>query len=335
VRPRYLLPAVAVLVVAVGLALFGPMAVSSERGRFVRGAADDTTTPFNLVSLPALARHHFRGHDLVLERLVARDRLGTRWEISYRGDGLRLSGTLAVPVGGGSHPLVVTMHGYVPPPAYRSGAGLHREESRLLADGYAVLHPDYRNFGDSQRETGRPVADPLGYPADVLNAVVALKKARLPGIDLTRIALLGRSMGGGVALQVAEARPHWFDALVLSSPVSSDATNDYLRWVAPDRGLERRVTAAYGSPQSDPDFYARASSIDYLARIRGIPVQIHHGLADLMCPEVWSQQTAAAMREAGVKVALASYAGQPHRFTDAAWPLYMGRVDRFLATTLR
>lgn len=334
-RPRILLPAVAVLVVAVGLALFGPMASSTRHGRFVRGASDDTTTPFNLVSVPALARHHYRGHDLRLEHRLSHDRRGSRWEISYRGDGLRLTGTLAVPRGGGRHPLVVTMHGYIPPPAYRSGAGLHREEARLLDAGFAVLHPDYRNFGDSQDATGTPSAHPLGYPADVLNAVVALRKAHLPGIDLSRIGLFGRSMGGGVALQVAEARPHWFDSLVLYSPVSSDATNDYLRWVGADRALERRVTAAYGSPESNQTFYDQASSIDYLSRIRGIPVQIHHGLADLMCPEVWSQQTAAAMRESGVKVSLATYAGQPHRFTSAAWPLFMGRVDRFLATTLR
>ncbi|MCW2759305.1 MAG: peptidase prolyl oligopeptidase active site domain protein [Nocardioidaceae bacterium] len=229
----------------------------------------------------------------------------------------------------GSHPVVVALHGYIAPPDYRNGAGLRREEERLVSQGFVVLHPDYRNFGDSQRQLGPAVRSPLGYPADVLNAVAALRRAKIPGVDLSRMGLLGRSMGGGVAMQVAVARPSWFRALVLYSPVSSDAANNYENWVSGDLSLRRRVDAAYGTPASNPTFWHDASVVNYLDRLT-MPVQIHHGTADAVCPEAWSVATAGAMRAAGVDVRLDAYAGQPHRFTDRGWPRFMARVDAFL-----
>jgi dienelactone hydrolase len=41
----------------------------------------------------------------------------------------------------------------------------------------------------------------LGYAADVINAGLAVRESELTFIDNDRLALLGRSMGGGVAFQ--------------------------------------------------------------------------------------------------------------------------------------
>ncbi|RLV49019.1 alpha/beta fold hydrolase [Nocardioides mangrovicus] len=322
--------AVGVLVLAVGAVLLVP-AVSSGRtdARYAVGAADDNTTPFNLVSMPALIAHRYRGHGFRLEHLQAQNRYMRRWEISYRGDGLRLTGTLSVPRTHRAHPLVVDTHGWIRPMIYRTGAGLQREEARLTRLGFAVLHPDYRNYGDSAYASTKPAHQPLGYPADVLNAIVALKRARLRGIDLHRMALFGRSMGGGVALQVAEARPTWFKALVMYSAVSSSATENWSRWVRSDRTLRQRVARAYGTPTSNPTFWAEASSRNYVSRLGRMPVILNHGTADHMCPEYWSLETYGALRKAGVPARLYTYKGEHHRFT-ADWPEFMHRVDGFL-----
>lgn len=324
------------LSLVLGLALFSPASSSSDRdagpGRFLVGAADDTTTPFNLVSIPALIRHPYDGDDLRLDHRLERTGVAVLWAITYRGDGLRLTGTLSLPRAPGPHPVVVSLHGYVPPDRYRRGAGLGREEDTFAADGFVVLHPDYRNFAGSTRDSGTPVAAPLGYPADVLNGVAALRRAHLPGVDLTRTALFGRSMGGGVALQAAVARPSWFDALVLSSPVSGEAADDYRRWVVGSPALQQRVRAAYGDPESRPGLWRRASVATYLDRL-SMPVRIHHGTDDPMCPEAWSAHTTEALRAAGVDVRLSVYPGEVHRFTDQ-WPLFIHRVDTFLFSRL-
>jgi dipeptidyl aminopeptidase/acylaminoacyl peptidase len=335
VRSRFAALVFLALSLVLGLALFSPAVSSSDRdagpGRFLVGAHDDTTTPFNLVSVPALIGHRYDGHALRLDHRLSRTGDAVRWAISYRGDGLRLTGTLSLPRSPGPHPVVVALHGYVPPNVYRRGSGLQREEARMAADGFVVLHPDYRNFAGSSRESGKPVVAPLGYPADVLNAVAALRRAHLPGVDLSRTSLFGRSMGGGVAMQVAVARPAWFDALVLYAPVSGEAADDYQRWVLGSPALRQRVEAAYGDPASRPAFWREASVTNYLDRLT-MPVRIHHGTDDPMCPEAWSAHTADVMRADGVDVRLSVYPGEVHRFTDQ-WPLFMARVDRFLTST--
>ena len=319
-----------------GFALISADASSSDPlagpGRALAGAHDDTTSPFNLVDVPALIRHRYDGHALRRTRVLERTATTERWAITYRGDGLRLTGTLALPRTPGRHPLVVALHGWIPIDRYVRGAGLRREESRLLAQGFAVLHPDYRNFAGSDRETGRAVAHPIGYPADVLNAVVALRRTRVPGVETTRVALLGRSMGGGVAMQVAAARPSWFGAVVLYSPIAADAAADYNRWVAGNPALRDRVRRAYGTPTTRPDLWRRASVANYLSRITA-PVRIHHGTADPICPEQWSVNTAGLLRSAGVDVRLRTYAGEPHRFLRQ-WPVFMARASRFLSVEL-
>ena len=327
----------AALAFVLGFALISADASSSDPdagpGRPLVGAHDDTTTPFNLVDVPALIRHRYDGHALRRTRVLERSATAERWAITYRGAGLRLTGTLARPRTPGPHPVVVAMHGWIRPDRYVRGAGLAREERRLLGAGFTVLHPDYRNFAGSDRETGRPVVHPLGYPADVLNAVVALRRAHLPGIDTSRMALLGRSMGGGVAMQVAVARPSWFDAVVLYSPVASDAVADYDRWVAPNPALRARVTRAYGNPETRPELWQRASVAHYFSRVT-IPVRIHHGTADPTCPEDWSVETTVALRDAGADVRLRAYDGERHRF-ERQWPVFMARADSFLAAHLR
>ena len=284
----------------------------------VYGADNDTTTPFNLVDLPALIRHHFDGHALTLSGVVHREPRFVRYAIAYKGDGLRLTGTLALPRAAGRRPVVVMAHGWAEPAQYVRGAGLVREENALARAGYVVLHPDYRNYGGSQEESGRPVADPVGYPADVINAVLALKAAGLRQVDPTRIGLFGRSMGGGVALQAVVARPGLFRALELYSPVSSLAADDYHHFAEGDAALRERVIDGFGTPGTRPRLWAQMSSRDYFARIR-IPVQVNHGTADQICPFGWSVATTAALRHAGVHATLIPYAGEQHRF-GRLWP---------------
>lgn len=294
----------------------------------LHGAYNDTSTPFKLVSLPALEHHRYDGRGLRVTRTLARRPVFTRYAVTYRSGPLTVTGAMNVPSGAGRHPVVVLAHGYADPTRYTSGSMLVREQVALVRSGFVSLAIDYRNYAGSSRESSVPVARPLGYPADLVNAVTAVRASPLPYLDGTRVGLLGRSMGGGVVLDALAALPHLALAAVLSSPVSSLAADQYSRWVAGDRSLRSRVVGAYGTPTTNPAFWRRASVRGYLGRV-DVPLQIHHGTADPMCPARWSEATTAALRARGKDVRLYEYPGEGHRF-DAAWPTVMQRTLAFL-----
>ena len=296
---------------------------AADPGR-VLGAHNDTSTPFNLVHLPRLARTSYDGRGLELGRPRREDGV-LHQSVAYRGAGLRLTGTVTRPDVAGRFPLVVLAHGYRPPGAY-DPLDVSREERIFLARSkFVVLHPDYRNYGRSSREGNRLVERPRGYPEDLLNAVTALRQADLPFVRGGRANLLGRSMGGGVALQAAVARPGWFRSLVLSSPVSSDPADNFRRWVVPGSKLRDKVVDAYGLPRDNEAFWAAASAQRYVQRLR-VPVQLHHGTSDDVCPISWSRSTVGAVRRTGGRAQLYTYAGAEHGFEGNDWQLMMRRA---------
>ena len=308
-----------------------PPASRRPRSRCVPGAAavlvgahNDTSTPFNLVSLPALIRHRYDGRGLRLTRVLARELAFTRYAVSYRSARLTVTGVMNVPNRPGRHPLVVIAHGWADPATYTSGSMLEREQAVLAANGFVAFQIDYRNYARSTREAATPVAHPLGYPEDLVNAVLAVRRARLSFVDTARIGLFGRSMGGGVVLDALVARPHLVRAAVLYAPVSAGAADDYERWVVPDPALRSRVTSAYGTPATPPRLWRQASSRAYLDRV-AVPLQIHHGTADRMCPRALERgHDAGPARQRRRRHAL-RVPGEGHRF-DRAWPKFMHRA---------
>jgi len=301
----------------------------------VRGAHNDTSTPFKLVSMPALIDKKYDGRGLRLEHVITEGVGHRRFAITYRSGGLEISGVMSVPNRPGKHPVLILAHGYRTPADYAADSGLLREQAFLANSGFVVLHTDYRNYAGSDHEGDGAVARPLGYPEDVINAVLALKRADLRFADTSRIGLFGRSMGGGVTLDVLAAYPGLVDAAVLYSPVSSRAEDNFDRWV---RGndqqgdLADRVVDTYGTPEDNPRFWREASSRSYLGRV-DVPVQIHHGTADATCPVRWSEATTRALRRVGKDVALFEYPGETHQFGDA-WPALMRRTVDFFTGQL-
>lgn len=335
--PALVLPVVLVLLGAlVALLLPGSSPARSSVLVPTYGAHNDVSTPFNVVHLPTLAQTRFDGGDLVLERLTSRGLGHERHEISYRSAGRRVTGVLLRPVGPGRFPVIAIAHGWSRPDRYAVGGQLEREQAYLADAGYVVVQTDYRNYGGSDREGGRTVRRPRGYPEDLVNLVRAVRRARLPGVDASRVGLLGRSMGGGVVLNALTAVPGLADAAVLSSPLSSSMADNFRRFVGrvpQNAELRDRVVAAYGTPASRPAFWRDISARSRFDRIR-VPVRIHHGLADTVCPPRWSRRTTRALRAAGVDARLTTYPGEGHRFSDS-WMRSMHRMRVFFDRTVR
>jgi dipeptidyl aminopeptidase/acylaminoacyl peptidase len=251
--------------------------------------------------------------------------------VTYRSNGLRVSGKLDVPTGHGPFPALVLAHGHIDPAIYVNGQGMRREQDWFARAGYVVLHTDYRNHAESDDDPAAERRLRLGYTTDVVNAVHALRRTTKVPIDDDRVGLVGRSMGGGVVYNVLVAQPGLVDAAVVYAPVSSRTEDNFNRWIrdAPGRSaLSDEILRRYGEPREAPRFWREVSPRTYFDRVTE-PVLIHHGTADESCPIRWSRATLRAMRRAGVDVKMYTYPGEPHAFI-ADWPLSMRRTTAFL-----
>ncbi len=286
--------------------------------------------PPHPVSLPALARRGFDGGGLRLGEVRYADPAYTQRSVSYRSNGLRISGIVNVPRGRGPFPALVLAHGYIDPAYYATGQGLRREQDWLARAGYVVLHTDYRNHASSSSDPAANRRMRLGYTADVVNAVTALRRTRDVPVDDDRIGLLGRSMGGGVVYNALVTSPGLVDAAVVFAPVSSSAADNFNTWIRDEPGrdeLSDFILEEYGEPRENRRFWSQVSPRTYVEEITE-PVLIHHGTSDDTCPIRWSRETAGLMERAGVDVELLTYEGEGHAF-GPAWPGSMRRTVAF------
>jgi dipeptidyl aminopeptidase/acylaminoacyl peptidase len=287
------------------------------------------------VSLPALQQKEYDGSRLELGREVYATSTQRQYEVTYRGSGLTISGRIAIPEGEGPFPAIVLAHGYIDPAYYVNGQGMTREREWFADHGYVVLHVDYRNHASSD-DTRLGEADlRMGYAEDVINAVLALRAWDGP-VDDDRMAVGGRSMGGGVVYNVLVAQPGLVDAGVVWAPVSSDAVDNYNRWIAHDdrrQDIVNAIDQLYGLPRDSPEFWDGISARTYFDQISE-PVLIHHGTLDDTCPLRWSRETARLMERDGVDVALAESTGEGHAFGPQFFAS-MERTGRYLRQHVR
>jgi len=138
-----------------------------------------------------------------------------------------VASTVALPAG--ALPLEVTaadgtrLRGWMrraaatPAPVCLYFGGNAEEVSWTLAEarwppGWSVVAVNYRGYGASE---GRPSESALVADALAIHDVVAAR----PDVDARRIAVLGRSLGAGVAVRLASARP--LAGVILASPYDS------------------------------------------------------------------------------------------------------------------
>ncbi len=120
--------------------------------------------------------------------------------ISFTSDELILRGFLHVPEGAGKHPALVLCHGFG---GSCRGAG-HPELAKAIEQaGYVVLRFDFRGCGQSEGQRGSVIVEE--ECADLRHAVDWLSAQ--PSVDASRIGVIGASLGGSVAIEVAASDP--------------------------------------------------------------------------------------------------------------------------------
>ncbi|MCW2833935.1 MAG: peptidase [Nocardioides sp.] len=270
------------------------------------------------------------GSQLRLGAVRERTSAYTSFDVSYRATtgprSFTITGVLNVPTGRGPFPAVVLAHGYIDPAYYVRGQGMTRERGVFASRGYVALHVDYRGHAES---TDDPRSDRnlrLGYSADLIAAVKALRASDVP-VDADRIALMGRSMGGGVVMKALIAEPGLVRAAALWASVSSLEAQNFDQFIRPDGDSRAEaLVRAHGLPEDQPAFWRAASARPYLGEITE-PVLLVHGRFDDTCPPRWARATQSAMRRAGVESTLEWY-DDGHAF-GPAFPAAMDRTIRY------
>ncbi|MDD5040919.1 MAG: alpha/beta fold hydrolase [Candidatus Peribacteraceae bacterium] len=285
------------------------------------------------LSITHFATMRLEGTGLTLGDVLAQNAVYTRYAITYRSNGLLISGIMNIPKGTGPFPLVVLAHGYIDPAIYTQGRGLKREQDFLAREGFAVLHTDYRGHAGSDPSPDvREVYDAgLEYGMDVINAVNAVRAAHLPHVDARRVGILGHSLGGGVALNIAVARPDLASAFVLYAPVNGDAWQNFERWHSM-RDEKDRTRAVLGTRKENPAAWDALSSFSFLGNITA-PILLAQGTADADVPPAWSDDLNEKLKTLGKDIAYVSYEGEKHEFI-AQWDDFMRRVTAFFRSHL-
>ncbi len=226
-------------------------------------------------------------------------RLTETWDVTFRGfAGDPVRGWFSRPAGVGEPlPAVVEFAGY------GRGRGLPHERLTWVTAGYAHLLMDNRGQGDQYGcggDTPDPHAGAPGGPGPaarglldphdhhyrrlITDAVRAVDAVRaLPGVDASRVAAVGNSQGGGVALAVAGLVPD-LAAVLVTAPFlcgirrALDLTDaspygEISAYLAVHRGVEE---AAYRT-------LSYVEGISFARRAQA-PAHFGVGLRDTVCP---------------------------------------------------
>ncbi len=167
-------------------------------------------------------------------------------------DGTRLVGVLLRPAG---EPVPLVIY-------YGGNAEELTEGAEALAREHgarALLLVNYRGYGASQ-----------GKPSEKALVEDALQifdwAAKQPGIDAQRIAVHGRSLGSGIAVQVAAARP--VRCVILTSPFASalDVAREFYPWLPVALLLRHPFDSAALAPKVTAPLIAFSGEADTIVR---------------------------------------------------------------------
>jgi dipeptidyl aminopeptidase/acylaminoacyl peptidase len=240
------------------------------------------------------------------------------------GGGLVLAGTLTVPRGPGPYPAAVLVGGFGPENRDgsfgRAGDGGYRALAIGLARrGVAVLRYDKRGIGGS----GGPTLSWLdARPLAIDAAAEARALAALPGVDPRRLALVGHSQGGDLALQAARVAPVT-RVVTISAPGRPLGRLPFISSGAAGRILDRLA-----GPGVSRATLARDPRRDAV-RVRQ-PVLLVHGTRDRTVPISDMARLAGARRAAGLPTRTLRLPGSGHLF-EAGDPTPAAMVDAVAA----
>jgi len=294
-------------------------------------ASPDPSDPFKGLRIDDLAARTYGGPGIEIGEINKTGRGFTQYQMTYRSDGLKITGLVDLPDGQGPFPVIIVNHGYLRPIEYQSGFDSWRIADWLAQHGYIALMPDYRNYAGSGIG---PNPFHIGYAVDIMNLLAQVDT--LPQAASGQIGIMGHSMGGEISMWPM-VLSNEVDAVVLYSSMSGDAGRNWAHarkyWPA-QRAAMDALAMVYGRPDVNPQGYADISPINYLDQVR-MPVMIHHGNRDESVPYWWSEDLWHKLQAANVDVTFYPYPGGGHALGGRGFETLMQRTLEFFDMTVR
>lgn len=262
----------------------------------------------NPFSIEALRAQEYGKGELSVEYTWENQPEFTRYYITYPSDGYTIHGFVNIPNGKGPFPIIVAIHGYIPPSEYQTRDYSTRYADALAKNGYIVLHPNLRGFPPSDSVPRR--GDSLtGYTIDVLNLIALVRKlAGSEGIfinaDFSHLGIWGHSLGGGIALRVMSVLPEIKAGVIYAA-----------------------VSQRYSNASSGYTVYDLAPS--------SAAFSLHHGEDDHTVPPAWTKTLDEQLLAMGKTVEYFTYPGQPHTLFGQSDMLFIRRMVEFYSKYLK
>jgi dipeptidyl-peptidase-4 len=208
-------------------------------------------------------------------------------------------------------------------PGYPRGSeGFFREY--LAQNGYIVFTLDNRGSGSRGVRFETALSQHLGS-VEIEDQVTGVNfLTTLPYVDRARIGVFGWSYGGYMALMCMMQAPDVFAAGVSGAPVTD--------WKLYDTHYTERFM---GTPQSNPEGYARSSVMRYAEDLKG-PLLMMHGMADDNVLFTHSTTLFKKLQDLNTPFEIMTYPGSKHgllRHAQTGPHAYM-TVKRFFDRTI-
>jgi alpha-beta hydrolase superfamily lysophospholipase len=211
------------------------------------------------------------------------DHYETREWVTMKNGGQQIFGILHRPQMPTNPPVVLILHGFA-----SSKHGSNRcyvaLAERLAKEGFATLRFDFRGAGDSEGSLTEITLEDL--ISDALSVIEGLET--LQGIDASRVALFGASLGGTISI-LAAARIQTIKTLVLWAPVASgelwyrDFLTQHPEYVHAD---PEKVLSSYSGVRLHPLFreqFAQMTAYKTLKQqLSSLPTLHMHGEKDVV-----------------------------------------------------
>lgn len=284
------------------------------------------------MTITALRQRQYLGSDIKTEETLNEGSNYTRYIASYISEGNKIYGLLTVPKTNKPEkgfPLIVFLHGYIPPDQYQTTSRYVAYQDGLARNGFITFKIDLRGHGNSE---GEPVSGHYSeaYVVDTLNAIASLKK--YSAADPERIGIWGHSNGGEIGLRSMVISKE-IDAGVFWAGVvgSFEGMLEIYNQKIPFLNLERstpEMVKQYGLPSKNPGFWQKIDPYFYLSDINGA-IQLHHGTDDESVPVELSLQLNDSLESLNKKVEMYQYPGADHNLSSPAFSPAMQRTVEF------
>jgi uncharacterized protein len=280
---------------------------SAETTATPAAAASPSPTTLPTPPLPAyyvesLRAHSYPGGELRVLGEMGRGIGFTRFQVSWPSGGQTMTGTMSVPDGEGPFPVVIVNHGYIPAGRYWVGQDSWIFGDPLAAHGFIAVSPNwpgYAGSGPAPAELPALVGEMVAT-LDLVSSLAGYAKA-----DVSRLALIGHSNGGGISLLAMVVDPR-VKAVVLFAPVSSDMADNARKWWG-----QSGSAGAAGSPDGNPEGYRHLSPRNYFAAGQP-PALFLQGTADEDIPAAWTQASHDALAANGIRTEITWFPGAHH-----------------------